>query len=125
MVRRLLLLFTLFVCFATSNAKQIMPLLEDENPVHSGGPSFNITPNPVSGSYFYVNLDFLESDFPDAAIIISDVLGKVAYVHPLKKSDYMEKQVRINVMDANLDKGVYFLQVKSGEHTRTLKLAIR
>ncbi len=102
-----------------------MPLLEDENPVHSGGPAFNITPNPVSGSYFYVNLDFVESDFPDAAIVISDVLGKIAYVHPLKKSDYIEKQVRINVMDANLDKGVYFLQVKSGEHTRTLKLAIR
>jgi len=37
----------------------------------------------------------------------------------------MEGRVRISVMDANLDKGVYFLQIKSGDATKTQKLAIR
>ena len=43
----------------------------------------------------------------------------------LKQSDFMEGRVRISVMDANLDKGVYFLQIKSGDATKTQKLAIR
>ena len=37
----------------------------------------------------------------------------------------MEGRVRISVMDAKLDKGVYFLQIKSGDATKTQKLAIR
>ena len=96
-----------------------------EGDMLGGGPSFTLTPNPVSGSYFSVNLDFSYSEFPDAAIIISDVLGKTVYFQGLKQSDFMEGRVRISVMDANLDKGVYFLQIKSGDATKTQKLAIR
>ena len=100
-----------------------MPFFDDE--INGKGPSFSITPNPVNGSYFNVNLNFSDTEFPDAGIIISDVLGKVVFTHGLKQSDFMEGKVRISVMDANLDKGVYFLQIKSGENTKTLKLAIR
>lgn len=99
------------------------PHFEDD--MLGGGPSFTLTPNPVSGSYFSVNLDFSYAEFPDAAIIISDVLGKTVYFQGLKQSDFMEGRVRISVMDANLDKGVYFLQIKSGDATKTQKLAIR
>lgn len=102
------------------------PVLKaDGNENLIGGPSFRLTPNPVNGSFFHVNLDFDVNEFPDAGIIISDVLGKTVYVQPLKQSDFMEGRVRISVMDANLDKGVYFLQIKSGDSSKTQKLAIR
>jgi hypothetical protein len=90
-----------------------------------GGPSFRLTPNPVNGSFFHVNLDFNANEYPDAGIIISDVLGKTVYFQTLKQSDFAERRVRISVMDANLDKGVYFLQIKSGDTSKTQKLAIR
>ncbi len=56
---------------------------------------------------------------------MNDVLGKFVYSYVIKKSDYAEGKVRIGVMDALLDKGVYFIQLKSGDFTKTLKLAIR
>ncbi|MFM7638692.1 MAG: T9SS type A sorting domain-containing protein [Bacteroidota bacterium] len=89
------------------------------------GPTFTLNPNPVTGSYFYVNLQFTEAQYPDAVIIVNDVLGKVVYSYPIRKSDYTTGQVRIDLGDAMLDKGVYFLQIKSGDSTKTLKLAIR
>ncbi|MFM6953028.1 MAG: T9SS type A sorting domain-containing protein [Bacteroidota bacterium] len=89
------------------------------------GPTFTLNPNPVTGSYFYVNLQFTEAQYPDAVIIVNDVLGKVVYSYPIRKSDYTTGQVRIDLGDAMLDKGVYFLQIKSGDTTKTLKLAIR
>ena len=118
----LLLLLTMGLSLQHVNAAQ-PPILGDE--LLGGGPSFTLTPNPVSGSYFSVNLDFSYSEYPDAAIIISDVLGKTVYFQGLKQSHFMEGRVRISVMDANLDKGVYFLQIKSGDATNTQKLAIR
>lgn len=96
-----------------------------ENPVLIGGPDFTLNPNPVNGSYFYVNLKFSETDFPDAVILVNDVLGKVVYSYVIRKSDYAEGRVKIGVMDALLDKGIYFIQLKSGDYTKTLKLAIR
>ncbi len=89
------------------------------------GPTFTLNPNPVTGSYFYVNLQFTEAQYPYAVIIVNDVLGKVVYSYPIRKSDYTTGQVRIDLGDAMLDKGVYFLQIKSGDTTKTLKLAIR
>ena len=68
---------------------------------------------------------FSETDFPDAVILVNDVLGKVVYSYVIRKSDYAEGRVKIGVMDALLDKGIYFIQLKSGDYTKTLKLAIR
>lgn len=99
---------------------------DEVNPVLSTvGPEFSLNPNPVNGSYFFVNLNFSEVDFPNSVILVNDVLGKVVYSYVIKKSDYIEGKVKIGVMDALLDKGVYFIQVKSGDYTKTLKLAIR
>jgi len=89
------------------------------------GPTFTLNPNPVTGSYFYVNLQFTEAQYPDAVILVNDVLGKVVYSYPIRKSDYTTGQIRIDLGDAMLDKGVYFLQIKSGDSTKTLKLAVR
>ena len=89
------------------------------------GPTFSINPNPVSGTFFYVNLHFTEAQYPEAVIVINDILGKVVFSCPIRKSDYFTSQVRVDLGDAMLDKGVYFLQIKSGDATKTLKLAIR
>jgi Secretion system C-terminal sorting domain len=89
------------------------------------GPTFSINPNPVSGTFFYVNLNFTEAQYPEAVIVINDILGKVVFSYPIRKSDYATSQIRVDLSDAMLDKGVYFLQVKSGDATKTLKLAIR
>ncbi len=126
MILRLKSILFVFICFASTaivNANTIYTFGDDE--ITTRVPNFSITPNPVNGSYFNVNLSFSDSEFPDAGIIISDVLGKVVYTYGLKQSDFMEGKIKVSVMDANLDKGVYFLQIKSGENTKTLKLAIR
>lgn len=89
------------------------------------GPSFTMSPNPVNGTYFYVNLAFTEAEYPNSQIIITNVLGQVIYNYPLKHVDFANRQVRIELSDAKLDKGVYFVQIKSGESTKTQKLAVR
>lgn len=120
-------IFLILLVIASASLRSVSaalpPISGDE--LFGGGPSFTITPNPVSGSYFSLNLHFSNNEFPGATIIISDVLGKTVYFQSIKQSDFMEGRVRISVMDANLDKGVYFLQIKSGDATKTQKLAIR
>ena len=113
------------------NREEAMTILKKLN----GKPHFLISSVCISknGSMIWNYTDkailimknFSDTEFPDAGIIISDVLGKVVFTHGIKQSDFMEGKVRISVMDANLDKGVYFLQIKSGDNTKTLKLAIR
>jgi len=89
------------------------------------GPGFTLNPNPVTGSFFYVNLEFTESEFPHARIAITNVLGQVVYNAPIRKTEFATGKIRIELSDAKLDKGVYFVQVSSGENTKTLKLAVR
>lgn len=115
------LFFTLAFGSVEAVARPDVPPAE----VAGQGPTFTLNPNPVTGSYFYVNLQFTEAQFPDAVIIVNDVLGKVVYSYPIRKSDYATGQIRVDLGDAMLDKGVYFLQIKSGDSTKTLKLAIR
>ena len=116
-MNRILALVILFFALATSsveaNARPDVPPAE----VAGQGPIFTLNPNPVTGSYFYVNLQFTEAQYPDAVIVVNS--------YPIRKSDYTTGQVRIDLGDAMLDKGVYFLQIKSGDSTKTLKLAIR
>lgn len=116
--------FLFLVLFVSSAEAVVRPNYIPADPT-SQGPAFTLNPNPVTGSYFYVNLQFTEAQHPDAIIVVNDVLGKVVYSYPIRKSDYSTGQVRIDLGDALLDKGVYFLQVKSGDSTKTLKLAIR
>jgi hypothetical protein len=121
-------LLAIFFFFTSLTLVASTPSIQNEevNPVLSTvGPEFSLNPNPVNGSYFFVNLNFSEVDFPNSVILVNDVLGKVVYSYVIKKSDYIEGKVKIGVMDALLDKGVYFIQVKSGDYTKTLKLAIR
>lgn len=115
------MVFALFSGADTLHAKADVP------PFNSieVGPTFSLTPNPVTGSFFFINLNFTEAQFPEAGIFISDVLGKVVYSYPIRRSDYSTGQVRIDLGDASLDKGIYFVQIKCGDSTKTLKLAIR
>ena len=117
----LLLIFAMSYGSANLNAHADLPPAG----VVDLGPSFSINPNPVSGTFFYVNLNFTEAQYPEAVIVINDILGKVVYSYPIRKSDYATSQIRVDLSDAMLDKGVYFLQIKSGDATKTLKLAIR
>lgn len=89
------------------------------------GPEFSINPNPVNGTYFFVNLDFTATQYPNASIHITNVLGQVVYTYPLREVDFSNGQVRIELSDAKIDKGVYFVQIKSGDFTKTQKLAVR
>ncbi len=125
MMKKILAIALLMLLISVTRAKS---LENGENPpaaVSVAGPSFSLTPNPVTGSHFYVNLAFSEAQYPEAGIIINDVLGKTVYSYGLTKNDYASGRIRIDVADALLDKGVYFVQVKSGDATKTLKLAIR
>ncbi|MBL7811701.1 MAG: T9SS type A sorting domain-containing protein [Bacteroidetes bacterium] len=94
-------------------------------PVAGPGPAFTLNPNPVNGNFFYVHFNFAESEFPDTRLIISNVLGQVVYTSPVKKTEFASGSIRIELSDAKLDKGVYFVQLKSGENTKTQKLAVR
>lgn len=114
----------LFVALAGISVAQATPVTEPPVTV-TGGPEFTLNPNPVTGSYFYVNLMFSEAEYPNAVIMINDVLGKAVYVQSIKSADFAAGKVRISTVDAMIQNGVYFVQVKSGDNTRTLKLAIR
>lgn len=91
----------------------------------SSGPGFTVSPNPVSGSYFYVNIAFTESEFPNTSINITNILGQVVYTYHLKAVDYTNKSIMIDLADSKLDKGMYFVQLKSGDNTKTQKIAVR
>ncbi len=124
-MKKILAIALLMLLISVTRAKS---LENGENPpaaVSVAGPSFSLTPNPVTGTHFYVNFAFSEAQYPEAGIIINDVLGKTVYSYGLTKNDYASGRIRIDVADALLDKGVYFVQVKSGDATKTLKLAIR
>lgn len=101
------------------------PVAADEHPALIGGPGFTLNPNPVTGSYFFINLEFSEAEFPNAKVTITNVLGQAVYVAPIRKTEFATGKIRIELADAKLDKGVYFVQVSSGDNTKTLKLAVR
>lgn len=89
------------------------------------GPSFNITPNPVVGSYFNIDFGFKYAEFPKAVVVITNVLGQTVYTHALTAADYSNGFIKINVSESKLDKGIYLVQIKSGEANKTLRLVIR
>lgn len=124
---RLRLYLLLFALLASYTAKAHYPVSSPDVPVSAvlGGPGFTLNPNPVNGTVFYVNLEFTEAEYPDTKIIITNVLGQVVYTAPIRKTEFAVGKVRIDLGEARLDKGVYFVQVSSGEFTKTQKLAVR
>ncbi len=88
-------------------------------------PSFSISPNPVSGNTFALQFSFSQVQFPNAQLSISNLLGQTIFKYSLKKVDYDNGSVIIDVSETKLEKGVYFVQLKSGEVSKTVKLAIR
>lgn len=89
------------------------------------GPPFNITPNPVVGNYFNIDLNFKSTEFPKAVIVITNVLGQTVYTHAVTASDYANGFVKIGIAESKLSKGIFLVQVKSGEANKTLRLVIR
>jgi hypothetical protein len=123
MVRKLLCLLLLFsagsACLPLS-ARTFPP-----NNIVEPGPGFTLHPNPVTGTWFHINLAFSESDYPNAKFSISNVLGEVIYAAPIKKTEFAGAKVRVDVADLKLDRGVYFVQVSGGDKSRILRLIVR
>lgn len=95
------------------------------NNIVEPGPGFTLHPNPVTGTWFHINLAFSESDYPNAKFSISNVLGEVIYAAPIKKTEFAGAKVRVDVADLKLDRGVYFVQVSGGDKSRILRLIVR
>ncbi len=93
--------------------------------VANTGPGFTIYPNPVNGSSFDINFSFNETEFPRVHLNIVNVLGQNVYSYNLVKLDYSNGKIHIDITDLRLNKGIYFVQLTSGESTRTVRLAIR
>lgn len=89
------------------------------------GPAFTLNPNPVTGTWFHINLAFAESDYPNARFSISNVLGEVIYTAPIKKTEFAGAKVRVDIAELKLDKGVYFVQVFGGDKSKILRLVVR
>lgn len=124
MVRKLLICF-LWVSAGsfTLPILSAYPVPRDITP--EPGPVFTLNPNPVTGSWFHINLAFSESDYPNAKFSISNVLGEVVYTAPIKKTEFAGAKVRVDIADLKLDKGVYFVQVSGGDKSRILRLVVR
>ena len=124
MVRKLL------VCFLLISAGSYSSLSLSATPspidgVADPGPGFTLHPNPVTGTWFHINLAFSESEYPNARFPISNVLGEVIYTAPIKKTEFAGAKVRVDIADLKLDKGVYFVQVFGGDKSRILRLVVR
>lgn len=124
MVRKLLVCILLISAGSFSS----LPLSALPSPfdgVAEPGPGFTLHPNPVTGSWFHINLAFSESEYPNARFSISNVLGEVIYTAPIKKTEFAGAKVRVDIADLKLDKGVYFVQVFGGDKSRILRLVVR
>jgi hypothetical protein len=119
MVKKLLCLVIIF--FAT---KASLPLVAGVLPPNNHlepGPAFTLHPNPVTGTWFHINLAFSESDYPNAKFSISNVLGEVIYVAPIKKTEFAGAKVRVDIAELKIDRGVYFVPVSSGDPSRIIR----
>ena len=123
MVRKLLVAFFLF----SAGSFSTFPLSASPSPIDivvEPGPGFTLHPNPVTGTWFHINLAFSESDYPNARFSISNVLGEVIYAAPIKKTEFAGAKVRVDIADLKLDKGVYFIQVFGGDKSKILRLVV-
>jgi hypothetical protein len=124
MVRKLLATSLFFLAGSFSS----LPLSASRSPIDAilePGPGFTLHPNPVTGTWFHINLSFSESDYPNARFSISNVLGEVIYAAPIKKTEFAGAKVRVDIEDIKLDKGVYFIQVFGGDKSKILRLVVR
>lgn len=124
MVRKLLLSIFLF----SAGSFSVLSLSAEpapQNVIAEPGPGFSLHPNPVTGTWFHINLSFSESDYPNARFSISNVLGEVIYAAPIKKTEFAGAKVRIDIADIRLEKGIYFVQVFGGDKSKILRLVVR
>lgn len=124
MVRKLLLMLLLVL----GGSVKTLSLSAEPIPFDLGsdpGPGFTLNPNPVTGTWFHINLGFSESDYPNARFTISNVLGEVIYTAPIKKTEFAGAKVRVDIAELKLDKGVYFVQVFGGDKSKILRLVVR
>jgi len=124
MVRKLLVCFLLFSAFCFSSLS-LSASTKPSDAITGPGPGFTLHPNPVTSSWFHINLVFSESDYPNARFSISNVLGEIIYTAPIKKTEFAGAKVRVDLADLKIDKGVYFVQVFAGEKSKILRLIVR
>lgn len=124
-LKRALLILILLAGFTGVTRAEFAGTAPGSVVIANTGPGFTIYPNPVNGSSFDINFKFNETEFPNVHLSIVNVLGQNVYSYNLVKMDYSNGKVHIDISDRHLTTGIYFVQLTSGENTKTVRLAIR
>ncbi|MCB2219804.1 MAG: T9SS type A sorting domain-containing protein [Bacteroidetes bacterium] len=108
--------FTRFVTIPKTDI--ISGISESRTPVTSGNVSQNY-PNPFSGSTsVYVMLD----EPADLSLEVTNLMGQVVYQLPAQRFNSGKAELTIQAND--LEDGVYFYTVRSGDHAVTKKMIV-
>ena len=124
-MKKALLILVFFIGFTGLSRGEVWGNSPSSAAFANSGPSFTIYPNPVNGSSFDINFSFNETEYPNVHLSIVNVLGQNVYSYNLVKMDYSNGKVHIDISDRHLTTGIYFVQLTSGESTKTVRLAIR
>ncbi len=99
-----------------SEPLQIIVTLTDINEYINNG--ISIFPNPNNGQ-FEINLGDIDLTNPDIKIL--DNLGKVVY----ESEGFVEDNSKFSIDLSNLDSGIYFIIINSGENTYNERIIIK
>ena len=80
--------------------------------------SFSVSPNPSTGLF---KMSFATTQNENLNLYVRDVAGKVVYKDMLHVNGNFTKELDFS----NFAKGVYFLQIQSGNNTKVEKLIIK
>ncbi len=88
------------------------PLSVYDNPLK---PKFTISPNPASD---YIAVDFTKTNSAKSNITITNILGEIV------KQENLLSEKRTVFSTSDLQEGIYFLTLQSGQTTETKKIVI-
>ena len=80
-------------------------------------PMFNVTPNPLSDNF--ITLTFSSPLDSKSTITINDILGREVY-----RTAINQGIPQVKVLLPNLDGGIYYVRLKTGNYTASQKLEI-
>jgi hypothetical protein len=76
----------------------------------------SVYPNPAND---YINVDYGMRTTEDATITVSDITGRTVMTQEIGQSSESQRQGTLTISD--LQKGTYFVTVRSGQDTKTVK----